>query len=462
MFLYKIYQIKMQQTPEWCMFTLDKTEAYKHRFPDRTPNWWAKKWQVYTKRVKLYHFDGKTRRYWLPPVTWWDRKAIVWFGPQIHIEPIMQLWEWQQEAIDYCSRSFGQWVSSILIVSGTWTGKSIMMLWLVDKFKCKTLITVPSDAIGQGLQDKLEKYCDAKYLSWAKIRHAWEKQQLPDVLITHRQSAVNCWEIINWSYDLMLNDEQHHLSDWMKMLCNTWQWRWIIWLTWTPFRKEMDKEDFKRYFQKIYDTWMEALPVKVLTHKYHHVYTMWDFMKASEWLEPESPEVLRRLVNANDDKILDLKKVVWLLYHKLWFKKLMVFVDRREYQEHIKELAFPNAILINWDSDKEKILDELKTKDEFLIIWMVTASGEWFDVPGIECWILFFSTAWAWSIEQMVGRARRYSWDKEYAFRVDIQESSKIEPDTRKWFGQWERMKYYKERWREIVKLEDYVRKCWQ
>lgn len=449
----------MKTTIHWTNYTADRTEAYQYRFEDRTPNRWAKiSWQVYTKRVKLFHYDSKNKVYRLPPVTWDNTKPMFWFWYTISVKPIMELWEWQQKAIEYCGNSFAQWVSSILIVSGTWTGKSIMMLWLIDKFKCKTLITVPSDAIGQWLQEKLQKYCDARYLSWAKIRHAFDKQNMPDVLITHRQSAVNCWDLINWSYDLMLNDEQHHLSDWMKMLCNTWEWRWIIWLTWTPFRKEMNKEDFLKYFQKIYDTWLESLPVRVLTHKYRHIYTMSDFMKASEWLEPESPEVLRRLVNANDDKILDLKNVVGILYHKCGFKKLMVFVDRREYQERIKELAFPNAILINWDTDKEKVLNELKDKDQFLILWMVTASGEWFDVPWIECWILFFSTAWAWSIEQMVGRARRFAWDKEHAYRVDIQETSKIEPDQRKWFGQWERMKFYKERWWPTMTLDDYVK----
>ena len=89
---------------------------------------------------------------------------------------------------------------------------------------------------------------------------------------------------------------------------------------------------------------------------------------------------------------------------------------------------------------------------------MVTASWEWFDVPGIECWILFFSTAWMGSIEQMVGRAKRFSEWKEYAYRVDIQESSKIEPDQYKWFGQWERLKFYAERWWPVIKLEDYVK----
>lgn len=449
----------MVTTIHWNKYTLNRDEAYKYRFIDRSPNWWAKvSWQLYTKYVKLFYYDKATKTYWLPPVTWDDTKAQFGFTYEISVKPIMELWEWQKKTVDYCVRSFWQWVSSILIVSETATGKSIQMLGLVAAFKCPTLIVVPSEAIGLGIQEKLQPYCDAQYLDGAKIRKAWDKQQLPDVLITHRQSAVNCWDIINGKYDLMLNDEQHHLSDGMKMMCNTWEGRGIIWLTWTPFRKEMDKQDFLLYFQKIYETWLKSLPVRVLTHKYSHTYSMADFMKASEGLEPESPEVLRRLVNANDDKIFDLQNVVKKLYRQCGFKKLMVFVDRREYQERIKELVFPNAILINWDSNKEQILNDLKTKDEFLIIGMVTASWEWFDVPGIECWILFFSTVWAGSIEQMVGRAKRFSEWKEYAYRVDIQERSKIEPDHWKSFGMWERLKLYEQRWRPVMTLDNYIK----
>jgi len=448
----------MKETIYWVMYTTDRIEANKYRFVDRSINRWAKKsWTMYTKYVNLFHYDKKTKTYYLPPVTWKDTKAQFGFSYEISIKPIMKLWEWQQKTVDYCVRSFWQWVSSILIVSETATWKSIQMLWLVDAFKCPTLIVVPSEAIGLGIQEKLQPYCDAQYLDWSKIRKAFDKQKLPDVLITHRQSAVNCWDIINWKYDLMLNDEQHHLSEWMKMMCNTWEGRGIIWLTGTPFRKEMTQQDFLLYFQKIYETWLKSLPVRVLTHRYNHTYSMSDFMEASKGLEPESPEVLRRLVNNNNDKIFDLKNVVGKLYHKCGFKRIMVFVDRREYQEKIKELIFPNAILINWDTDKEKVLEELKSKDEFLIIGMVTASWEWFDVPRIEVWILFFSTTWAGSIEQMVWRAKRFADGKEYAYWVDVQEHSKIEPDQYKWFWMSERLKLYRERWWPVVTLDSYI-----
>jgi len=443
----------MHTTNDWCTYTLDRNEAYKYRFEDRSPNRWSKiSGQVYTKYVKLFHYDKKSRTYWLPPVTWWNRKAMMWFWQEIHVDTIMKLWEWQQKTIDYCYRSFSQGVSSILIDSTVWTWKTIMMLWMIEKFKCRTLITVPSDAIGIGIQEKLQQYCDAKYLNWAKIRHAFDKNNLPDILITHRQSWVNCRELINWYYDLMINDEQHHLSDGMKMMCNTRKGRWILGFTWTPYRREMNKEDFLLYFQKIYSTWLESLPVKVLTYKYFHKYSMDDYMKACEGLEPESPEVLRRLVNANEDRLQEIKKVVGKLYHTYWFKRLILFVDRREYQDKIKAEVFPNAYIINWDTDKEQIVNELKNKEEFLILWIVWACGEWFDIPQIEAGILFYSTSWEWSLEQMIWRSRRFYWDKKYWYWCDFQETAKIE-NTYKNFWVAERMKYYKERWFEINSL---------
>lgn len=445
----------MLSTEYWCKYTRDRLEANRFRFEDRSPNWWAKKsGTMYTKYVKLFHYDKSTRLYHLPPKTWWMNKWKRDNLKSIEVKPIMKLWEWQQKTVDYCRDAYDKWYSSVIVVSETATGKSIQMLWLIHEFKVKTLITVPSKAIWVWLYDKISPYCDVKLMEWSEIRKA---DKLPDVLICHRQSAVNCWDIINWQYDLMLNDEQHHLSDWMKFMCNTFKWVMITWLSGTPFRKEMSKEDFLLYFQLMYETGLKSLPVRVLTHKFSHTYTMDDYIKASEWLDPESPEVMRRLVNANEKRIMDLKKVVTTLYQKCGFKKLMVFVDRRDYQEKIKEMIFPNAVLINWDTDKDAVLKDLNSRDEFLIIWMVTASGEWFDVPGIECWILFFSTSRAGSIEQMVWRAKRFSEWKEYAYWVDFQDYCKIEPDQYRSFGSKARLDLYRERWWAVMSLDSYV-----
>ena len=94
----------------------------------------------------------------------------------------------------------------------------------MSSLKTKTLITVPSEAIGQGIYDKFKDYCDIEFLNGAKIRAYHKKHgKLPDVLVAHRQSVVNCYDLLNGYYDLLINDEQHHLSDGMKMICNMWK-----------------------------------------------------------------------------------------------------------------------------------------------------------------------------------------------------------------------------------------------
>lgn len=433
----------------WCVYTTNRNEANLYRFEDRSPNRWAKKsWQMYTKRVNLYYYDKQKKRYYLPPKIRNASKLKNKIWKSIEVKPIMQLREWQQKTIEYCKELFLNWIPTVLVDSQVWTWKTIQMLWLINATKYNTLIIVPSEAIGLGIQEKLSQYCDAQYLNGAKIRKVYPN--LPDVLITHRQSAVNTRALINWHYKMLLNDEQHHLSDGMKMICNTWKWSIIVWFTGTPYRKEMEKEDFKKYFHKIYDTGLESLPVKVLTYKYKHNYTMQDYLKACEWFDPESPEVSRRLINANEDRLKHIKKIVSKLYFDYWFKRLILFVDRREYQDKLKTDVFHNAILINGDTDKEKVINELKDKDEYLIIGMVTATWEGFDVPAIQCWILFYSTSRAWSLTQMIWRAKRFHGEKQYAYWVDFQDYAMIPPKLYKSFWAKARKEFYIQQWFEV------------
>jgi hypothetical protein len=108
----------------------------------------------------------------------------------------------------------------------------------------------------------------------------------------------------------------------------------------------MEKEDFYHYFNDIYGTGLASLPVRVATYKYKHNYSTEDYIKACEGLAPESPEVLRNLINSNEERIEELKKVLKDLYFKKGFKRIMVFVDRRTYIERLQK-EFPKALVIH-------------------------------------------------------------------------------------------------------------------
>jgi len=158
---------------------------------------------------------------------------------------------------------------SILIDSETGTGKSYLILWLIDAFKWRTVIIVPQLLIKEWILEKISPHYNIKAMDWRAIRKAAEKWELPDVLVTTRASAHKTWNIIGYHYHLMLIDEAHHHSDTMIEMINTFGWYGIIGLTWSPFRKEINKDDFWKYcYNLIYDTGLKSLPVEVLTYRY--------------------------------------------------------------------------------------------------------------------------------------------------------------------------------------------------
>lgn len=450
----------------WRAYTKDRNEAKLYTVPDRTPNWAVKKEgsAVYQKLFKFYYWDPKYKVFWLPPKVW--KKNFIIPTKDITVksvdnlfgnstDPIFkELGKKQEIVLNNVLEKMRNGVHSTFIISQVATWKSILILWLVSALSKKTLIVVPSDAIGQGIYDKLSPYVACEFWDGAKIRRCLKKwEQLPDVLISHRQSVVNMWEQLNGEYDLLINDEQHHLSKGMLQIVNTWKGKWVVGLTGTPFRKEIIAEDFEKvYFEYSYWTDLKSLPVEVFIHRFHHTYTMEDMMRASEGLNPESVEVQRRLLNNNLTRIEELKKVIVYLYKQLWFRKIMVFIDRREYQEKLSTY-FPKAILINGDSDKKEVLQMMKEKPEYLAIGITSASGEWFDAPWVEIGILFHSTGYEWTIEQAVGRAKRFAPGKSKAYWVDFQDRSIIEPDYHKDFSARQRMKYYREKWRPVKQL---------
>lgn len=431
------------------------TEAREYRILDRSPNWAAMSgWQVYQKRVNLF-YKAEKNLYYLPPK--YRKSKKDWVEKKIEQKKeIFELREGQKKSVEFVKDN--PWYS-ILIDSMVGTGKTVQMLGIVNMYKCKTIITAPSKAICAGIKNTFEPYFDVAVLDWTGVRKRFEKWNLPDIIVCHRQTAVNCRDLINsGEYELLLNDEQHHLSDGMKYICNTFKGKLgIVGFTWTPFRKEMEKEDFYHYFNDIYWTGLASLPVRVATYKYKHNYSTEDYLKACEGLAPESPEVLRNLINSNEERIEELKKVLKDLYFKKGFKRIMVFVDRRTYIERLQK-EFPKALVIHWDSDKEKVIEEAKSKDKFLLLGMVSASWEWFDVPSIQCWVLFYSTSWKGSIEQMVGRSRRFHWDKKYGYRVDFQDYGRVgSNEYTKNFWASNRMKIYKENKREIFNWQEFL-----
>lgn len=427
-------------------YTLDIRIAKKFTNPNRDP-FYDK--QDYVKQFKHYHYDKSSKRFYLPP----SQSLPSFWLFNIDFNLSYNLYDYQQEAIEKFKESK---TKSTLIKAWVGTGKTVIGAWAINVLKTPTLVIAPTQLICKWWLEKLWSMWEAQILtsSWIK-KLLLKNKKLPDILITTTKSASKIYDCINWFYDLLIIDEAHHIADWTKEIINMWKWWRILALTATPKKKEMNEDDMINYFWNFIDLQREALPVKVLTYQYKSSYSMEEFIKASEWLDPESPEVLRRLVNGDDYKITVLRNKVIPKLYKLWLRKFIVFVDRVDYAYKIQSY-FNEAVVLSWKEDKESVIESVKGKDEFLIIAMSWCAGEWFDLPEIECGVLFYSTKRDNSIEQLCWRARRKSDWKKNCYWVDFQHTSKIW-DKYTAFNKWERLRYYKKRWREVTKLDDTI-----
>jgi superfamily II DNA or RNA helicase len=267
-------------------------------------------------------------------------------------------------------------------------------------------------------------------------------------------SFNNIFEHVNVMYDTIICDEGHHLSSKRKDQLNMRRWDFICMLTATPERKEYWQEWFKIYLGNIHDTEKQALPVKVITYEYDHDYTVDEVIKAQDGLSPESPELYRRLYCYNPDRVDHLKQILLHLKIVLWFKKIIVFTDRTAHIDLIQSII-PGTIRLTWTENKTKFLEEIANKDEYLIVAMSQCAGEWFDLPELECWILFMSTSWNNTIDQTAGRIRRFSWDKETAYYIDFIDNLRIMWWKKKKLWRYERSRIYKKKGRDVVPFEN-------
>ena len=257
-------------------------------------------------------------------------------------------------------------------------------------------------------------------------------------------------------YQLLLIDEWHNLPQLRKDQINLWKWQFVCTVTATPQRKQYNIDWFRMLLGNIYDTWLQSLPVKVITYEYKYDYPIDVVMKASEGLAPESPELQRRLVCQNVDRISHLSLVISEFINK-WFKRFIVFTDRVQHteliQQHLK-CKYPTYIL-SGSTDKQEILANLP--EAYVLIGITRCCWEWFDLPELECGIIFVSSSRVNTIDQTAWRMRRTNWDKTFAYYVDFIDNLKIAGSKPKKLGFYKRKTIYQEKGRSVQPFDSFI-----
>lgn len=437
-------------------FTQDKFIADKYKVLDQRIDFNAiKKWEPQVDRYsKLTTWDKWEKKWRLPPSVWASHK---WDSKNIDLVWELSLYWYQKDSVFYIDDCYKQWKKSAFIVSGTATGKSHIILWTIYLFRQRTVIVVPNLSIWKWLYDKIQKYTSScGFLTAEKVRKANDKKCLPDILILHWLSFNNVYEIINGYYQVMICDEWHHLPNTRRDQYNKWKGMFCLWVTATPQKKEYWIEWFHMFFWNVYDTEKQALDVEIFFYEYKYDYSIEEVMSAREWLAPDSPELSRRLYCSNSNRVEHLVKCIKQLKSK-WLNKFMIFTDRKEHIKLIQSII-PNTIKITGDISKlerEKIMDDLWEKEEYIIVAIDKCVWEWFDLPPLECGILFMSTGWINTIDQTVWRQRRYYWDKKRAYYLDFIDKYSIMWWREKTSWWYERLRIYKNKKRTVKPLFD-------
>ena len=439
----------IQQLDEfWRAYTTDVQTARQYRIEDRQINYHAMKngYVPPIKHISFCTYDKAEKIYRLPPACWVGKKS----GNNIDTPGELHLYGYQDEAVEFIKKCYNENKKSAMIVSWTATWKSHIIMWIIYAIHHATVIVVPNTLIGKGLQDKLSSTLDARFLTADKYRKCTTR---PDVLIVTGASFNNIYDQVNDHYDTIICDEWHHLSSNRKDQLNKRKGDFICMLTATPERKEYGLEGFEMYLWSVHDTEKQALPVKVYTYEYDYDYTVDEVIKAQTGLSPESPELYRRLYCYNPHRVGHLEQILLHLKSN-GFKKIIVFTDRRAHIDLIQELI-PGTIRLTGNEDKTEFLESIVGKDEYTIIAMSQCAWEWFDLPALECWILFMSTSRNNTIDQTAGRIRRYSWEKELAYYIDFIDVLKIMWWKKKKLGRYERSRIYKNKGRAVEPFEN-------
>jgi superfamily II DNA or RNA helicase len=333
----------------------------------------------------------------------------------------------QQQAIDVALKNDCQGIISL----DTGLGKTVVALFLISVLKKKTLILVHAEFLLEQWKTRIEQY-----LSGARvgiIRQERQENENVDISIGMIQTIIGRDYPKDFfkSYGLTLIDECHHISS--KTFSSVFykvQTRYNIGLSATPERKDGLSKVFYWFLGPL------LISVKRETGKPSIEFVMND---TTGYLEEfnrlgkvNSPAMITNLTKEKKRNELIIELIKKFTSQG---RKILVLSDRREHCELLlKETLFNNISAGNYLGGMKTASRDL-TVGCSVIIGTYQASGEGFDVPGLDTLILATPKS---DVIQAVGRILRQKNPNE-PLVIDIVDSFSI------FKGQYyKRRKFYK------------------
>lgn len=305
-----------------------------------------------------------------------------------------------------------------------------MICGIVDRLRCRTLIVAPRKIINSQLFDDLKKYFgNVAIAEWKDIGKNMDEYVKADVLVVTHQTLNKHYDFLNWKYDALVLDEAHSCPPVRLEQFAKRKWTAIVWLSANRKRADVEEKDFPKLYWGRHDTEQEAAPVRVLLYKYEYTYPIDDYITAAQDYAPDSPEILRRLLINNDNRLETLQSLLQDIQKQ--FKRIIIFVDRVDYAEKIHK-AIEHSYIMTGAYDNNATKNLLLKLDSYVLVAMTQCVREWMNIPNLEFGIMFHSTSELNTIQQVAGRVRRFAENKDFGYLLDFVDVIKIDD------GYWE------------------------
>ena len=288
---------------------------------------------------------------------------------------------------------------------------SYLTMWIINLYKYRTLIIVPTTKLLVEMQEKIKKLMDYDCGVFY-----WLKKDVKDITVTTHKSFV---ENDLWEFPCIIVDEcDTNLSRSMIDKLNLSNVDILVWMTWTPTRIELDTKDLELFFWPYLQCWWyKEVPTEAIQYVYRrnnaekNLY-VWDSFAETRTAILQNETRLNKIV----EKCLEIKSK---------YNIMLILTDRIEECEILQSLM-PDSVVINWGTklkhDNEHI--ERIRNSWWIIIGTRQKMGRWVDVPEIDCVALVWAFKFKSAVIQAIWRAlRKFEWKNDigvYVFSDDI------------------------------------------
>lgn len=304
-----------------------------------------------------------------------------------------------------------------LVNMKTWRWKSHIIMAVTAYFKVPTLVLCHNKKTLLEMVSKFKEFTNVT--PWV---YYWDKKDIqPITITTHDSFVLNEWVLWENDWWLILYDECDYNTskEMLQSLCMT-NAVYMYWLTWTPYRKDLNNEDLQKIFGKeitVHETVEQSYNIipKICQIKYQSPNR--SSYQFANWAE-------QKWCLVNDNDRLD-KQISFISHISKTRNTILVLTERVEesenYWNRLYWLPWVIVLLINGKTklkDDNEMIDNYVGKVPTIIIWTVWKMARWVDIPAIDTICLFSALHFRWTTVQSVWRAlREYPWkDKVFIY----------------------------------------------